>query len=472
MKNEFDHKDLESFLRQNAGQFRMFPSEDVWKSIHKTLHPERKWYALGLVLLLLSVGTLTFFVMRNSGKVITSAKELASVTPVQNKTEVKKIEQKPLLILKHNTESNSNNLTSINIPTIASWDNEMISVPDISLPGLQSDKAKIDIAKINLTPANHPASYDDILPAYLKTNPVPAENNIANNKPADKTNSSLAQLHLLTGSENKLLNSFNRELPETRNERSPFTIESIANDYHALKSRKRWSWEVYFTPTVSYRKLSENKGFINSATAQLNNYTPPASGYLSIASIKDLVMHKPDMGVQLGFTSGYHLSKRFKIIGGLQFNVSKYDIKASFSQPVVATIALRSGNGVDALSTVTNLRNLDNAQSNWLRNLYFSAAAPIGAEFKVFNGKPDIGISGTIQPMFILNDKAYLISTDYKDYAQVPSLTSNWNISAGMEAYAGLSTGKLHWRIGPTVRYQLRSSFSARRTFARLLSLS
>ncbi len=67
-------------------------------------------------------------------------------------------------------------------------------------------------------------------------------------------------------------------------------------------------------------------------------------------------------------------------------------------------------------------------KADWLRNLYFSASVPIGLELKLFgNKKTYLGISGTVQPTYILSDRAYLISTDYKNYAEVPSLTRKWN---------------------------------------------
>ena len=52
-----------------------------------------------------------------------------------------------------------------------------------------------------------------------------------------------------------------------------------------------------------------------------------------------------------------------------------------------------------------------------------------------------------------------MISTDYKNYVEVPQLIRRWNISTSFETFAGYSTGKINWKIGPQVRYQLLSSF-------------
>jgi hypothetical protein len=70
-----------------------------------------------------------------------------------------------------------------------------------------------------------------------------------------------------------------------------------------------------------------------------------------------------------------------------------------------------------------------------------------------------VGIAGTIQPTYVVRDRAYLISTDYKNYAKVPWLVRRVNMSTGFEAYVNYGKGKTRWQVGPQVRYQLLSSF-------------
>ena len=63
MENNFDNRDFEQFVKQNADQYRMFPSGKVWNSIHNTLHTRRRWYGIGLALLLLTTGTVTWVML-------------------------------------------------------------------------------------------------------------------------------------------------------------------------------------------------------------------------------------------------------------------------------------------------------------------------------------------------------------------------------------------------------------------------
>jgi hypothetical protein len=238
----------------------------------------------------------------------------------------------------------------------------------------------------------------------------------------------------------------------------PLSIESVINSYTHIQKKKKISLQVFFTPTISYRELKENKAFINYAQSATNS---PFNSYY-FTDINNVVTHKPDVGMQIGFTAGYPISKSLKLIGGLQFNMSKYDIKAYSYPSEVTTIALRNpSGGTNTVSTVTNYRNTGgSSRADWLHNLYLSASAPIGLEYKLIgNRKTYLGVSGTVQPTYVLSNKAYLLSTDYKNYAEIPSLTRKWNINTAFEMFAGYSTGKLKWRVGPQVRYQTMSSF-------------
>ena len=68
MENRFDNNDFEQFVKQNADQYRMFPSEKVWKGIHHNLHTRRRWYGIGIGLLILTTGVVTWVMLANSGK--------------------------------------------------------------------------------------------------------------------------------------------------------------------------------------------------------------------------------------------------------------------------------------------------------------------------------------------------------------------------------------------------------------------
>jgi hypothetical protein len=213
----------------------------------------------------------------------------------------------------------------------------------------------------------------------------------------------------------------------------PQSIESVLNTFQP--KAKKLVWQTYFTPTVSYRKLNDN---------YIDNVAP----------------HKPAFGFELGMAAKYAVSKNTKLRAGLQFNVNRYEIKTFDSYAQLATIRLNDRNGSYNVRTVTNYNNYTGYQSNWLQNFYFQVSAPVGLEFKIKgDDKMQFGVASTVQPTYLLGDKAYVISSDYKNYANMPGLVRRWNVNTSLETFVAYSTGHLNWQVGPQVRYQLLSSY-------------
>ncbi|HRG92896.1 MAG TPA: hypothetical protein PLZ10_08095, partial [Chitinophagaceae bacterium] len=56
-------------MRQNADQYRMFPSEKVWGEIHATLHTrKRRWYVIGLSLLFITTISVTAIMLLQNNR--------------------------------------------------------------------------------------------------------------------------------------------------------------------------------------------------------------------------------------------------------------------------------------------------------------------------------------------------------------------------------------------------------------------
>jgi hypothetical protein len=464
MESNFNNNDFERFLKQNADQYRMFPSENVWKGIHTSLHTRRRWHGLWLALLLLTTGTVTWVMLTSTGGKKTQP-GIAQATVSQKKTTPATsveivIPPKANKSTKVPIASPGNHEKNIFLAT-ESWDSPEFytsnpenasavaiapartSLENIStiLPPAQASPAKTP-AVIN-RPARQPESI--VTPqVVVVSDPVPS---IAGDLVSDPSGAAEKEIQAVTVAEIK------------REDFYPLTIESVINSYQYARKSRKTKWQIYITPTVTYRKLNENKQFINSARTNMSQTTLAYS-----PDLNNIVTHRPDMGLQLGFSMALPLSKRFSLLSGIQFNISKYDIYAYSYPSELATVALSNDyGGTNTVSRVTNYRivgvNRAN-KANWLRNFYYSVSAPVGLEYKAFKTRrASLGVAATLQPTYILGNRAYVISTDYKNYMEVPSLTRKWNINAGMEAFAGFKVGKTAWRVGPQVRYQTMSSF-------------
>ena len=419
MERNFNNE-FERFLKESADQYRLYPSSKVWTGIHTALHTRRKWFGLGIVLLLIT-GSLVTLLITNSSKET---------------------------VITVNKPSIENGQTpASNIP--ARVGDKRISgntIKDNTLAFVGVKNNEVENANSRLSQT------DDAVPVAETTNLFSDPTNNLEPLAINLTDELTDQDFFNTQTAERTF-SYPKHLQD-----NPFdlTIESVLNSYH--KRSRRLSFQFSFTPTISYRKLSANKSFLRSAALQANiPYT-----YAALYDINSAVTHKPDMGLELGWTAKYALTKNFKVKAGLQVNVNRYDIK-SFNYPSeVTTIALKreGGSGVDSIRTISSHRNFNGYSSDWLQNFYFQISIPVGIEVNLIgDDKVQFGVAGTIQPTYILGDRAYLLSTDYKNYVQVPWLIRRWNANTALETYVSYSTGRMKWQVGPQVRYQLLSSF-------------
>lgn len=439
MESNFDNRDFEQFVKQNADQYRMFPSEKVWKGIYSTIHTRRRWYGIGLIFLLLTIAAVTWVMLNPSDKnQAVSTKSTIVSQPHDNIISVQKVQKQEVSLAPIVLPANSLPF----VPGVNNWQkiDAGIENKEVTTNLVLRDEPAIE----KLAVGKETGSLKVIMPSNKE---VAFANTLYNINAGTITDDNL-DFYL---DKSKKVIEIENTITE-RNDIYPLSIESVINSFTA--NRKKWLWQIYFAPTISYRKLIENKSSINLSQSSPFNYA-------AVYDINSVVTHKPDIGFELGFSTSYPLSKNLRITSGLQFNVSKYDIRAYNYPAEFVTLALNNGSGsTSSVSTVTNYRNFDGYKTNWLHNLYLSTSLPVGLELKLSGDtKNYIGIGGTIQPTYILGDRAYLISTDYKNYVEIPQLIRRWNVSTSFEAFAGYSTGKINWKIGPQVRYQLLSSF-------------
>lgn len=464
MNKNFENRDFEHFVKQNADQYRMFPSEKVWKGINNTLHTRRRWYGIGLALLLLTTAAVTGIMLSPSNKKQGSLSYKSSPATIKS-SQPESIQSEVII-------APAKSITKKNIPKATPDNTQKIlfaitpSTPTtISASVTTSPARELSIAPVAISANILEAERGLQLKNITSSTKQPVKNNLVYviDKPsvpieniADSRNTSSIETTIVDSDAEEKEEPLAENITDRIKDPYPMTIESVVNAYKNNKFSKKAVWQVHVIPSITYRKLNENRPFLDAARSSAG-----ATPVYSFSDINSVVTHKPDIGIQLGVSAGFPISKILTFTAGLQFNVSKYNIQASSHSNEIATIALtNSSGGSNTVSTVTNLRNVGGYRASWLHNKYISASLPVGAEVKLSGkSKTLIGIGATIQPTYILGNRAYLLSTDLKNYARVPSLTRKWNVNTGFELFAGYSSGKIDWRIGPQVRYQLLSSF-------------
>jgi hypothetical protein len=453
MESNYRNREFEQFVKESADQYRMFPSEKVWKGINNTLHTRRKWYGLGLGLLLLLTGTAVTWVMvsypvsKDQKTTAVPAKDLSNgqgsaITPSTSATATPRHHN--VLPFSNSTELEDNTTGSAGQATAPAQDALLLQEQQLIVVPVEDQFISITTVKPQVS---------TIISARPK----------AANPTADPVNIGIADVpaFIITDAsltEQQQTAATDKNTTEEKTAVQHPLLYPVPNDAIAINTTKprAISWQFFITPTISYRKLTENKSFDNSGPSGI-----PAAPK---DDVNNQVTHKPDMGLQLGFAARYKLTKSLKLRGGFQFNINRYDIKAVAYNPELATIELNGADGA-TLATWTSYRNNrkgNSYRSDWLKNFYFSISAPIGAEIIVLgkNKKTSFGVAGTIQPTYIIKDRAYVISSNYKNYANIPSLTRHVNVNTGFEAFVNYTSGKTKWQVGPQVRYQVLSSFN------------
>lgn len=417
MKSEFKHENFEEFLKRNADNLRMKAPEKIWQNITGELNKGRRHFGAGLSAFLILTSLLAYLTISNTTRQIrvTDIPVPAEQTQSTNTASAKEKTTTPL------TAEQRNNLPT-GIHTLPAASDNGIAV-------LTADAEPLSTATER--PAEN--SFETtIVDSYPEAQEEKAESNDLL-KPAflSQTNS------------------------------APWTIESAMNSYQGTGAkRKRFQTQFHFAPTISYRKLTENKSYLRNAQQ------PSSINYAALySSVNNMVTHKPDLGFELGVTGKYSVSQKVRVRAGLQFNVNRYDIKAFQAPYAVATIALnnRRSARVDSVRTTSSYSNVDVTRSNrgsWLQNFSFQASAPVGVEVSIKgNEKMQFGVAGSVQPTYVLGERSYMITSDYKRYTQVPWMLRRWNVNTSFETFVLYNTGKTTWQVGPQVRYQLLSSF-------------
>ncbi len=472
MERGFYNEDFEQLIKQKADQYKMYPSDNVWKGIHRSLHTRRKWYWLGFLLFLAGVGYYMMVELMTPGAKKTADKlnpaPLPSITANTQKTE-------KAIIVPFSTPTRSS--SSVSHPSTASYGPSLLNPEGAYHPGnvLLASEPALDIAHNDAgsviskeTPVSEQtSSLKKIVPlttlgkhltAIATGNDrYPLLNNIIETD-NDATDDGATGKTALPGSASQAV-LLKKELANDGSAEDMKRINWLQENaiYNLTPPpMRRVSWMLAFSPTMNYRKLMANSyGYVSvkNVPVAMNTEIDPDK----------LVNHKPALGFEIGTHILYALNSNIRIRAGLQFNYSRYDIQAyTTSTPDQATIALDyvGRHGRNERTSLTNVRNIGGDDVENLRNQYFQLSSPVGLELRLLgNEKLQLNIAGTIQPTYLLNRNTYLITTDYKNYTHDPSLVRRWNVNTGAELFISYKTGDLRWHVGPQFRYQLFSSY-------------
>lgn len=467
MENKMYQDELEQFLQDETKDHRMYPSDHIWRNIQSEVHGHQTWPALTFIsLFIISALTVSTLLINHP------AQKLAKLSFFKN-LENKKIpsaETQESL-----SDFNSISTEQVTAKTIAGIEQQRIEeerAMAVEAPVIQMRFTKADPIIINAHKAqkfqlpNKPSFTNNDPKASTEIALQPAVTENSNNL----TEASEPIVALSENVENKITTPENKVAENTLIDQ-PIVAAKIeansADDYlkeFAYKpvttltaKNSKFGFGFFITPSTSYRKLSDSKAKEILGAAPAN--APVGLNYTS--NINEIVRHKPAVGLELGFAVLYNMTNRLKFKTGIQFNIRQYYIETFQAITDLTTISLVNNRGVENITLLSPYNNNNGYRSTELDNKMYQVSIPIGFQYDLIKGQ-HVGITAeaSIQPTFTLNKSLYLLSTDYKHYADGSSLMRKWNINSAFGINITYKTGVYQWYLGPQARFQHLPTYS------------
>ena len=96
-----------------------------------------------------------------------------------------------------------------------------------------------------------------------------------------------------------------------------------------------------------------------------------------------------------------------------------------------------------------------------LKNRFYQVSLPIGLDYKIAeHGKLSWNVAASVQPTYTFDKEPFVVSTNFKDYADGSKLMRNWNVNGNVETYLSYKMGSVKWQVGPQFRYQFMPTMS------------
>lgn len=430
MKFEWDDNEFEALLQREANQHRMYPSDRVWRNIRSEVHGYKRWHSLYIsafcIIVALTIATLLnnkpIYLQKLQAHIVqTEAEKKVS----QSTTTKDYFEFYSLKRIKENNFSSGEISNAVNNTkdnsVILPETNNFIKNPAVLL------KPATDLTPVIYIPENvTPASLDNF---SNSTNTIEQQQSVQSSMPVLKNTD-----------EHENADNFVKDFG--------FNLS-----YKAMKP-KRWSFQYYIAPSVSYRKLNDqivqdfSPVFTNTNSIQSASAGPSGN---------TLIRNRPGMGIEAGMAFMYNASNRIRFKFGIQYNLRQYYIETFQSNNDFANILLVENNRIQQnLRVNTRFNNKSGNYETEINNRIGQVAIPLGVQWDIIKRKHiNFTAEASVQPSFTLSKNVYLLSTDYTNYVDGTNLLRRSNINTSIGFFASFPVGKnTIWQIGPQYRYQ------------------
>ena len=459
-----NYKDeFELFLKESADEFRMVPSRKVWYSIYNNLHPDRKWPSMAVCLLILTA--VLYLGIANNNSLSSAAKKSSSenfsnilnekntgnkVTFSANdyiQPKNKKQQRFSLTVNKNENTQLIEDFVAANIeaPLI------LTTSEDVSVINTDENSATPKISSSFIE--NGEKQNVDVLNSSQKKNPW--VNKLGGNpKPENKT---IENKNFITGLD---IETVSAKLPDAA---------SLLEKLYSLNIEKSWKEDYAFKNKPAINKFKQNSSIAYYITPSFGyrtfakttqEYTPASISSFSAARANNdetVLFDNAALNLEVGAILQYNISKNIRLKGGLQANYTNYvSSVTALGHPSVTSITLNNNS--------TNIRSSNystKAGNDKINKTTMQIALPLGADIKIAgNKKLNWYAGGSIQPTYVINGNAFVLSTDEKYYVSENALLRKMNLNTSIETFISFkSSNGVILNVGPQFRYQLLSTY-------------
>lgn len=403
MERKYYRDNFEIYLKDQADEFKLYPSQRVWHGIYNDFHPGRRWPSLATMLFIVS-----FLVVLNGYNAHRHLITISNGTPIL-------------------VASNSTPLAAISIASSTS-----------------SSMVKDNIINNSFSTDQKPS--------------LPQEKNIVSTSESESQSLEIAQP--LRSASLKITNVNQQTLLVLPiNLKDKTTQNPILNPSLHLgkKYASKFSISYYVAPSITYRRIFNNITS-TSSTFAASSATPA----LFAPDNSDYGKQQPVIGFEVGSNVNYRLNSNFKINTGLQLSYSGYDIAANNIHPRETAFLVNDDGQPREVSATSFFGNDPQGDSKvTLHNYSWQASIPIGMEYRIAgNDNLSISAAANVLPTYVISSNAYLLSEDRHSYVNYPSVMRDFNVNTEVGTYVSFGLNKFRWEVGPHFRYQLLSTYN------------
>jgi hypothetical protein len=519
-ESNFYSDDFEQLIRGKTEQYKMYPSENVWKGVHTALHTRRKWFIAGMAALVTGILFFAGKELITPSRVITLHRPASAVGSVADDAA-----RSSTAGAAENTDLGANGPNAAPLAAIRSSNNapahrddadgsDDTAERDATFSGMSITLGHPVLTQSDLSEwlsrvVRLPEQAPDLAVIAARSNTseqgkMAEDGSMEHKEDAAKGGAENTGVETASGGvgsggvvagrvedasggidnlsargvqRSRLQNTNAGHAGVTGKNYLPDSAASGAKASGAAIAKaedmQRLNWLQDYAMNVLEASPKHGRTYLQLTLAPTINYRTIGGSNLAAEKLPQqtgpyaqllnnpqaLVGHSPAVGFEVGGSILYRVTRNLSVKGGLQFNFNRYSMKAYVSRnqnPMNSTY----GYVLDSLNSSVNTGGASGRTAETIDNDYFQLSAPVGFELRVLgNERLQFNIGATVQPSYLLNTDSYMLTEDYHDYDKSPNKFRRWNINGGVEAFLTYRTGDIRWQIGPEFRYQLFSSY-------------